>query len=207
VHARQLRPGQIGTEGITQQPVQIAHAQRGQSHLFCALGAEQRRRLERRPHVGCLADRRQHLQQFAGHPAQRERQHARRGRVQPLQIVDRHEHVTLGTERRQDVQEREPDRLRSGRRISRLVQKQGDAQRPPPRRGQRRVDLVEHGSDEIGESRERECRLRPRCAVHQHLGYMRRRILDRDLPQQRLADPRLAAQHERLQLRAGEEPP
>ena len=145
MHARQLRPGQIGPEAIMQQPVQIAHAQRGQSHLICALGAEQRRRLERRPHVGCLADRRQHLQPFAGHPAQREWQHARRGRVQPLQIVDRYEHIALGTECRQDVQEREPDRLRSGRRISRLVQKQGDAQRPPPRSGQRRVDLVETG--------------------------------------------------------------
>jgi hypothetical protein len=46
--------------------------------------------------------------------------------------------------------------------------------------------------DEIGESR-----LRLRRAVHQHLDSLRRRILDRDLPQQRLADPRLAAQHER----------
>ena len=206
VHARQLRPGQIGAEAIVQQPVQLAHAQRGRSHLVSRARRRTAPPARTAPARRRLADRRQHLQPLAGHPAQRERQHARRGGVQPLQVVDRHEHVALGTECRQDVQEREPDRLRRGRFISRLVQEQGDPQRPPSRRGQRPVDLVQHGPDEIGEPRERECRLRLRRAVHQHRGSVRRRILDRDLPQQRLADPRLAAQHERLQLRAGEEP-
>ena len=136
--------------------------------------------------------REQHRHALGAEPARGEPQRLERRLVEPLKVVDHaHDRPLLRREREQAEQrraDRQP-RLRSGR-----LELQGTGERRRLRRGQP-VAQAEHRPAQLGQPRERLVRLRlePAHAQHRHaVGALERRE-----QQGGLADPGLAAQHER----------
>ena len=85
------------------------------------------------------------------HPAQRERECACRGWVEPLDIVDgEHDRSPFG-ERLERGTDRDAERPRVDRLLGSLVQQQRDFERVPSRRRQGGQHLVEHALEEIAE--------------------------------------------------------
>ena len=78
----------------------------------------------------------------------------------------------------------------------RLGEQQRHLERPAPRGGQPVEGLVDDGSQEVREPSERERGLGARAAVDKHGPAAVLRPTDALLPQQRLADPRLAAEQQ-----------
>jgi hypothetical protein len=128
-------------------------------------------------------------------PTQRERERARRGRVEPLNIVDS-EHDRPFGERLQGSTDRDAQRPRIDRLLGSLVQEQRDFERVASRRRQGGQYLVEHALEEIAEHDVGQPAFR--------LGWSRRedaqpplaRRLDTRKPKRRLPNPRLALEHE-----------
>ena len=88
-------------------------------------------------------ERRQHPDRLVAQAAQRQLEHAERGRVEPLRVVERDEHRAALGERAQNVEHGQPDRVRIRRSVARLHDQERDLQRPPPRRKERADHLVE----------------------------------------------------------------
>ena len=74
---------------------------------------------------------------FLGQPARDELEHERRRRIQPLHVVDRHEHASLSGQPPKDAQTRSRDRPLIRRRPLLLRQQERRLERPPLDRGQR----------------------------------------------------------------------
>jgi hypothetical protein len=91
IGAREIHPG-----AIAQEPVHLAEPQRLHAHLDDAVLPEQRGGLERRSHAGRVADADEQRDELSTQSPQRQRQHARRGRVEPLQVVDRDDDASIG---------------------------------------------------------------------------------------------------------------
>jgi hypothetical protein len=176
--------------------VQVAQTEGVEPDLHCSVLAADRRELERRAHARRVAQGRQHAQPLARDTAQREREDGSGGRVQPLQVVEGDHHVAGLAQRGQHVEQREADRLRLRRLVTGRFQQQRDAQRPRARLRQRVGDLIQNGRDEVDETAERERRLGLHRAMHQHAPPERPRLLHGRLPQDGLADSRLAPEHE-----------
>ena len=138
--------------------------------------------------------------------AQCERQRPGRGRVQPLQVVDRKENGRLLRSAAQQSECTGGDRsgLRIG--VRSVLAKQRHAERRPLRRRQRAAVLVEDVAQEIDEPSRRGRRLDLRRARHQDATALRVRVLEPHLPDRRLPDARGPFEDQRRRRRPVEEP-
>ena len=87
--------------------------------------------------------------------------------------------------------------MRIRRSLARLDTQKRNLQRPPPRREQRICDLIEDRRKQLREPGEGQRRLRFDPAARQHVGVTPACLVDAHLPEDRLADPCLAGEHER----------
>jgi hypothetical protein len=141
--------------------------------------------------LGRLAGAEQHHHRLRLQPARHERQHLRRGSVQPLRVIDdTHERALLGR-LRQQTKRRQPD--------EEPIRHRALAQ---PERGRQGIALRSRESLEILEQRHAELMQRREGKLHLGLDpggadppHVRGRA-HRMLQQRRFADPGLALQHE-----------
>ena len=115
-----------------------------------------------------------------------------------MQVVERDDHRAALGKRPQDVEQREPDRVRVGRLLSRLGEQERHLERAPPQRRQRGRHLVEDRGEQIGEPGEGERGFGLDAAVKEDAREALRCLLDAGLPEDRLADPRLAGEDKRV---------
>ena len=87
--------------------------------------------------------------------------------------------------------------MRIRRHLARLGEQQRDLERPPSRGRERGPCFLEHAAEQIGEPGEGERRLGLDTVAGQHPAETLAGILDARLPEDRLADPRLAGEDER----------
>ncbi len=119
--------------------------------------------------------------------AQRELQDGARRRIEPLRVVDRHEHRR---ERAQRADHAAGDRAHVGCGRARLAALERDLERTPLGRGE---VGQRHVGEQVGERGERELRLRRRRPAAQHAGA---RVEQRGLEQRRLAEAGLTLEHD-----------
>ena len=130
-------------------------------------------------------------------PPQSEGEHARRGRVKPLNVVHRYDHRLLQAEQLQHVANGDTDRALVDAVARCVPSEHRNLEGAAPGRGQCRQRLVDDAFEQITEAGVREaalgldrpCRENPRTALLP--------LLDAREPQRRLADARLALEHER----------
>ena len=133
----------------------------------------------------------------AGHTSQREHERARRGRVEPLDVVDGEHDRRLCGERLQGRPHRHGERARVDRLLGSLVHEQRHLERLPSRRRQGGQNLVEHALEEVAEHDVRERALGLGRARREDAKPPLVRRLDSRTPERGLPDPRLALEHER----------
>ena len=97
----------------------------------------------------------------------------------------------------QDISDGQPDRPLIGRLGSRLRHQQRDLERTTARRQQGPRDLLHDALEQVPESGERQRRLALDASVRKNPAETPLRLLDTGLPEDRLADPCLAREHER----------
>ena len=134
---------------------------------------------------------------LAGHTSQREHKRARRGRVEPLDVVDGEHDRRLCGERLQGVRTATASVRGSTGSFESLVQEQRHLERAPSRCRQGGQNLVEHALEEVTEHDVRERALGLGRARREDAETLLVRFLDPRTPKRGLPDPRLALEHER----------
>jgi len=134
---------------------------------------------------------------LAPEPPQAERQGLRRGRVEPLDVVDGDHDRSPLAQKLQHVAHRHGNRAAIDGVIWGLLSEQRDLERAPPRRRQRRQHAVEDVLEQVAEPHVSETALRLRRTRRNHAHPLRPCVLHACFPQRRLPDPRLALEHER----------
>ena len=104
LNARELRPRQLQPEPLPQQMVKRAQAQRAEPEPLQPLVWERALELERRGDLGQLAQSRKQADPLVAQSPQRDLQHRGRGRVEPLDIVERDDHGALLREHAQHIE-------------------------------------------------------------------------------------------------------
>ena len=130
------------------------------------------------------------------HPPQRERECARRGRVEPLVVVDREDNRPLGSENLQRAPDRDAERARIEV-VSILLDEERDLQRMAPGRRQRRQHALENALEQVAEAGVGQPPLRFSRPRHEDAEPSFTRSLDPGEPERRLPDACLALEHER----------
>ena len=112
------------------------------------------------PELRSQPQRREQPERLVAQPPERDLEHAGRGRVEPLDVVERDEARAAVGQGAQHVEHGEPDRVRVGRRLARLREQKRDLERPPARRRERRARL--RRARPRAAPRARRTRVRPR---------------------------------------------
>ena len=133
-----------------------AQAERPERELVESLLGEGAIELERRSRPRAPSEGRQQADRLLAQASKRDLEHAGRGRVEPLHIVEGDEHGASLGQSAQHIEHGQPDRVRIGSHVARLGQEQRDLERPPPRRHERGRRLLEDGSEQLREPGERE---------------------------------------------------
>src|SRR5581483_238913 len=204
---RQLGASELEPEPALEELVERKGSERAEPQAHEPTGREQALAVERLGDSMPLPDGHEQPDRLRAEPPQRELERSRRGGVEPLGVVERdEERAPLGHDAKH-VEHREPDRMAVWRSIPRLGDQEGDLERAPPRRKQRRSGLLEHGAEELRKTGEGKGRLRLDPAAGQDPAEAFLGFVDAGLPEDRLADPRLAREDERPRaaLDAGEE--
>ena len=149
------------------------------------------------------AEGREHTDRLIPYAAKGNLEHACRGRVEPLDVVERDEHRASLGKRPQDVEQREPDRVRMGSLLSRLGEQERHFERAPPHRRQRGRHLVEDRGKQVGEPTEGEGGFDLGASVKKDTREALPCLFQAGLPEDRLADPRLAGEEKRAGTLAG----
>jgi hypothetical protein len=130
------------------------------------------------------------------HTPKREGKRARRGRIEPLDVVDGDDNGPFGSQNLQ----RAADSDAEGARIEafRLVlDEERDLERPSSRWGQRGQNVVEHTLEQVAEHHIGESLLRLDWPRRQDAQSSLTSGLDACKPERRLSDPHLALEHKR----------
>ena len=177
-------------EAIEEHAARGAHAQSSHVELLDRL----ERALERDGSV--RASGHEEADRLVAEPAGGEDERLRRGRIQPMRVVDRDDHAATGRELAQNVEQRQPDRPAIKRLLRRLLAQQRDTECAPPRRCDAGEIVERDILEQVAESCERELGFgvaRARCedAELQLAGRA-----DARLPERRLADARRAREDE-----------
>ena len=117
------------------------------------------RELERSRDLGAGPKGRKEAHRLLAQAADRKLQDQRRGRVEPLDVVERHDHRPFGGQSAEHVEHCEPDRARLRRLLARLREPERDLERPASRGRSERTTPSMDGLEQIGEPGEGERRL------------------------------------------------
>jgi hypothetical protein len=150
VDAEQILPRQGPTELVAQKPMEGADAQWSELEPPDALGTERRNEL-RRLHSVRGAGSEQHEHVVVDEPSQCKREGASRQGVEPLRIVDRDEHGSVFSQDLQRVASCNPERPGIRQFRVRLFEQERHFERAPPRRCQRRQNVVENLLEQIAQ--------------------------------------------------------
>ena len=193
----ELRPRQIEADPLSQQVVERPQAQRADRESREPIRRKRAIELHRDGRVGRRPHRREQADTLVTQAAERDLQHTGRRRVEPLEVVEREDdRLPLG-EHLEDVEQGQPDGSRVRSNLPGLGQQERDLERAPPQLRERGCHLVEDRCEQVGEPRERQQRLGLHAPVQQDAAEPLLGFLDTCLPQDRLADPRLAGEDER----------
>ena len=196
VDAKEGLPGEGCAEVVAQEPVDGADAERLHAQRLDMLGAEglfENRRL-RSLRIGAPGEQEEHA--ASAEPSQRERQRARRGRVEPLEVVDRDDKRLVRAQDLQRATHGYTQRARIDPIYGRLLEKERHLERAPPRRRQPRKNLVEDVLEQIAEPRVGEPVLGLSGSGRENAQSARPRMLDACKPERRLADASFTLEHE-----------
>ena len=152
LQSRQLRSRQLQIEPPSEQVVQRAQAERSNPEPLQPLFGERLLELERRREAGHLPQRHQRGDRLVAQAAEGDLEHGRRGRVEPLDIVERDDHRTVLCERAQDVEQSDSDQARIRRSLAGLGEQECHLERAQSHRSQRRRYLAEHIGEQVGET-------------------------------------------------------
>ena len=159
-----------------------------------AVGLERRLELRgRRSFVRAAGQ--QNVDGLVAHPPQRKRQHARRRRVEPLDVINGKHDRRLGSESLQCATDCNAKRARIRAGIG-ILDEERDLERAPPRCRQRRQHALEHVLEEVTETGVSKPSLRLGRPRHEDTKSTRPRGLDARQPDRRFSDPRGALEHE-----------
>ena len=140
--------------------------------------------------------RQEHEQRHGRQPSQREGQHARRGGVDPLAVVDRDDEGPLLGEQLQARSDGDPERAWVDCVVWYAVDQQRHLDRMPPRFGEQRQHALHGAFEEVGENDVREPTLDLRRSRRQHPVAAPFGLGDAGRPERGLPDARLALQHQ-----------
>ena len=192
----QVGRAELSSRRSLKQSLQGARPERTRREPRDPLPRKRALELERHSRARLLAQRHQDTDGLLAQSTHRHLKHRDRRRVQPLDIIERHQHRPRLTERPEDVHERQPDRMRVRRLAVGFGEQQSHLECPPARGRERRRHTVQHPREQLGQARKGEHRLRLHTAPREHPAGAPARILASDLPQNRLPDPRLAGDDE-----------
>jgi len=182
-------------EPVAQERVERADAERSHRQPLDALRAERVLQLRRLGAVDAPSGE-QHEHTARSEPSHGERKCAQRGGVEPLHVVDGNEDRLPFAEKLQHVVHRHGERAAIDRAVC-LLAEERDLECPPPRRRQLGSDVVEDAVEQIAQPHVSQAALglgRPR---RENAHPPSARVLDPRKPERRLANPRLALEHER----------
>jgi hypothetical protein len=201
MHTQKRRPRERPAEPCLQEAVCGAETEGADRQPLNALALDrpiELRRLRSFP----KATGEQQEDRLLAHPPQGKRQHARRGRIEPLEVVDSEHERGL---RSQNVQ-RAPDghaecaRIRA---IGGILDEERHFERAAPRRRQRRQHTLERVLEEVAEAGVGKASLHLRRLRQENPESPRARGVDARTPERRLPDPRLALEQECRRSRGG----
>jgi hypothetical protein len=129
------------------------------------------------------------------HPPQRKRQRVRRGRVEPLDVVDGKHDRPVCRESLQCAADSNAERTRICAGVG-VLDEECHLERAPPRRRQRRQDSLEHVLEQVAEARVGESSLGLGGPRHENTQLPLTRSLHTRKPERRLPDPCGAVEHQ-----------
>ena len=205
----QVGPAQFNSQTLAKQALQGTRTERIWREPRDPLPRKRPLEIERHSRLRLLSQRHQDTDRLLTQPTHRHLKHRDRRRVQPLNIIERHQHRPRLTQHPENVNQRQPDRVRVGRLAVRFCQQERHLQCPSTGSSERRRHTIQHAGEQLGQARKGEHRLRLHTAPREHPAGPQLRILARDLPQNRLPDPRLAGDDESRRSRSQlcEKPP
>ena len=192
---QQQRARKAGVEPVAQQLAHRSDGERADLDLLQPSGADGALELGRRRSL-VAATREQEEDRLLVQAARGEQQQPEGRRIEPLEVVDRDDDGALRGELPQRGQERDRERTQVGLLLA-LLQEKRDRERVPLRRRQRRQHHVVHSLQQVAERAEQQLHLGLRTRRAQDAIPARRRVGQRLLPEDRLADPGLARDHDR----------
>jgi hypothetical protein len=130
-HADELRVRQLEFQPLFEQAVDRSQAEWKKLEPLEPLLGKGSLELERRRRVRGRAQGGQHTDRLVAQAAKGNLEHACRGRVEPLHVVERDEDGPVLSEHPLDVENGEPDRVRIRRVIARLHEPERNLERPP----------------------------------------------------------------------------
>ena len=133
----------------------------------------------------------EHAQRLATEPAKRELEHGGRRAVEPLRVVDGHQHGSGGGEHAERPEDCETDRALVGRRLSGVLEQQRHFECAPLRRRKLGERLGKDAVEEVAQCGKRELYLAPGTLAAYDVRTISR-SRDGGVPEGRLADARLA---------------
>ena len=191
---RLAREGPV--ELIAQQPVERASAERSDGQSPHALSTK--RLLEPRgprPFHESAGEQKEHL--VPVEPPKRECERTRRGRVEPLDVVDGNEERLPLAQCLEHAADRHAQCAAIDRLIRRVLDEQGNLERMSPRRRERRQHVVDGALEQISQPRVSEAVLGLGRSRREDAQSSRPRMLDAGKPDRRLPNAGLALEHER----------
>ena len=191
VQPQQGRTWESESEPVTDETLDRADAERpdGQS-----LDHSGKRRLERRRRLAAAGE--EDPDRLAVEPPQREREHIRRRRIEPLDVVDREQQRAAGGQRDERVVHPDRERARICRDVPLGIEQQRRLERPTPWRREHRQHFGGGFPEQVAEPGVRESLLGLGGPRGKHTEPSLARRLRPGQPERRLADARLAFEHE-----------
>ena len=196
VQTRELGPGQLKPELLPEELMHPAQAERPYETPVQPLPGKRMLKIER-GRLSASTQRREQAHAVVSEPPQRHLEHGAGGRIDPLDVVQRHHYRPVDGEHPQDVDYGKPDRVRVGALLARLRQQERDRERVRPRRSNRPGGIDNDRAEELRKRRKRERCLRLSTPAGKDATETLPRLRDACFPQNRLADPGLATEKER----------
>ena len=182
-------------EPLAQEPVQRSNAQGPNRHPLEVLDRE--RSLECRGLNSIRQPPREQQQHAARRgPSKREAEGARRGRVEPLHVVDRDDDRPVVRQHLQRGASRDPERPRIDPVCGRILEEECALERAASRRRQRRQHDVEDVLEQVAEARQSQTALGLGGPRGKDAQSPRMCTLDARKPKRRLPNASLALEHE-----------
>ena len=195
--ADELGPCEVERELVLEQMVQRTQTQRTHRQASQPLGVEAPIQLDRNRQARRLTDSDEQADRRLVQAPQADLQRPGRGRVEPLRVVKGYHHRALFGEDAEDFEHGQPDRVRIRSYLTGFDEQQRHLERTPPRRRQRSGHVIEHRCQQLREPGERQRGLCLHPPAREYAPATPAGGVDPRTPQDRLADARLANQHQR----------